>query len=171
MAPIIWIALFIAIIIVAIEIFFVRWIWKKESIGKIIAASSLLILTWLTWSVYSAVYPPDCFYEKEFKKVTGIDFPRSGKVVLKDASYPDQHGDYSSCALIDLSAEDYNSLLQMISKQSYQGRNGSASFDNVLKQLGDIKFIAEASSEKQNEYFYWALIEERYSVLIHYASW
>ncbi|QIG88616.1 hypothetical protein G6R40_02575 [Chryseobacterium sp. POL2] len=63
---------------------------------------------------YTAVYPNDSFYYKEFEYVTNQKIPNSAKIINKKSSYPDFHGDYFSKSEIKLSEQDFNMLLEKL---------------------------------------------------------
>lgn len=90
-----------------------RWLTKKgyNKIGFVILAT---VTIWTVYSAYTAFYPTDSFYKDEFKYNTGLDFPTSGDILAKDASYPDHHGDYSATALFKTDKNDFNKILVVI---------------------------------------------------------
>jgi hypothetical protein len=83
---------------------FSYWLWRKGHIGRFAVIG---LLAYISISTYLAFYPSDSFYKSEFERVTDIKFPSSGVFIEKQSSYPDIHGDYSSCALFTVSPEDF----------------------------------------------------------------
>lgn len=73
-------------------------IWLTNRRLKIIL--SLAVILFASYQVYIAFYPTDSFYIDEFESNTKITFPKSGKIIIKGATYPDIHGDYSVSAMI-----------------------------------------------------------------------
>jgi hypothetical protein len=63
------------------------------------------------YCLYRGVYPEEEFYLEEFERITYQSPPTSAKIIRKEASYPDFHGDYCSAALITLSHADFDKLL------------------------------------------------------------
>lgn len=108
------ISLFILVVLVVgipstILYFLYKWLTKKgqKKIGVIILVA---IFGFLTYSIYTAIYPSNQFYIDEFEINTGLEFPKSGKITIKDSNYPDQHGDYGSTAIIEFNKIEYEQL-------------------------------------------------------------
>ena len=78
----------------------------------------LFALLFASYQTFRAFYPSDSFFFNEFKEVTLREPPESSKIIKKNASYPDFHGDYSSSCQIKLSKKDYQYLLFQISKDT-----------------------------------------------------
>jgi len=94
-----------------------RWLTKKgyKRVGLAILATITIGTIYFS---YTAFYPTGSFYEDEFEDNTGLDFPNSGDILTKDASYPDQHGDYSATALFKIDQNDFNLILNSIQKNA-----------------------------------------------------
>ncbi|MFN0187505.1 MAG: hypothetical protein ACKVQV_02255 [Bacteroidia bacterium] len=105
--------LLITLILIGLAYLVSRWLTKKGY-----KKTGITILTTVTISIvyfsYTAFYPTDSFYEDEFEDNTGLDFPLTGNILFKNASYPDQHGDYSATALFKVSKKDFNHILTAI---------------------------------------------------------
>lgn len=101
------IALTIVLIFFGTIIYLCYLIFRIGLIGRVIV---LAFSVWFIFSIYASIFPFDDFYKGEFVRVTGLKFPASGRILEKYASYPDMHGDYDSCALIQVSESDYESL-------------------------------------------------------------
>lgn len=86
---------------------FIKFLNRKDKRLKFLF---LIPLGFLVYSIYASVYPPDSFYRQDFKEVTGVDFPESGQIVFKTASFPDQHGDYGSVSIIKVDREFFEKL-------------------------------------------------------------
>ncbi len=82
---------------------------KKINIGYII-----LLIGYSFFSTYTAIYPLDSFYKEEFEFYTEVKLPSKTKILKKDASYPDIHGDYASAAVIKLGKDDFRKLKESI---------------------------------------------------------
>jgi hypothetical protein len=77
-----------------------------------------LIFFCLTFLIYTALNPTDGFYKDEFENYTGLNFPNSGEILVKNATYPDQHGDYSAHAVFKVDNEDFLKIAEQIRKSS-----------------------------------------------------
>jgi hypothetical protein len=82
-----------------------------NKIKWIFVGVTILVSFYLT---YEAIFPSNSFFIKEFTTVTAKKFPKSAVFLGKTSSYPDFHGDYSSCSIIKLSKEDYTRLYDEI---------------------------------------------------------
>lgn len=98
---------------VLIAILGYNWL-KRKGHKKFSFAFLILILGSLSYIIYSAFYPNDSFYVREFESNTNIPFPASGFIINKDATYPDQHGSFTAVAVIRLSTQDYRVVYQKI---------------------------------------------------------
>jgi hypothetical protein len=123
----------IALIIALIAIIYgtIKMIFSKKKWVKIIAFTLSFALIFLFFSIYKAFYPSDEFYIEEWNYSTDITFPKSANIIWKDATYPDQHGDYTSSAIIELSPKDFINLRNSINTSkvlspdsTYQGYKG-----------------------------------------------
>jgi hypothetical protein len=81
---------------------------------KIGFALFVLTLLLLGYYIYSAFYPNDSFYERDFEKNTAMAFPATAVIVKKDATYPDIHGTYTSKAIVRLSPQDFQAVYQKL---------------------------------------------------------
>jgi hypothetical protein len=131
--------LIISLIPIGLAYLVFRWLTK---IGyKIIGLTILATVTiWTIYSTYTAFYPTDDFYEEEFEYNTGLDFPTSGDILTKNASYPDLHGDYSATALFKTDSKDFKKILTAIQKDSkfqldtIPYKFNLANFDKTIKE-------------------------------------
>lgn len=104
-------------------------------------------ITFLIWTVYTAIYPTDDFYLQEFEEVTLREPPSSAKVLAKSASYPAPNGDYCSFARIEVSREDFASLMMELEADSRLSRNpGPGSNDQKAKALSSSEPITSLAS-------------------------
>ena len=143
---------------------------KGGAIGRVVI-SLLGIFIW--YHIYLAFFPSDDFYRHDFKKVTGLAFPASGKILNQYASFPDLHGDYDSCALIQVSTLDYEKL-----KENFQPTNATESADYTGGcdgasnwgpiDLGDRYF--QSIKKSGGEIKAWGLLKEKNLVYIEYTS-
>ena len=136
--------LIITLIPVGLAYLVFSWLTKKgyKKIGIIILGT---VTIWTVYSSYTAFYPTDSFYEDEFEYNTGLDFPTSGDILTKDASYPDLHGDYSATALFKTDKNDFNKILATIQNDNkfqldtIPFKFNLANFDTTIKETSFTK--------------------------------
>jgi hypothetical protein len=144
--------------------------WLRRSIAIVIAS---IIPLFCIYEVYFAIYPDDDFYKGEFKLVTGMKCPQSAKVISKDASYPVWQGEYSSCAIIEFSTDDYLSILETVKKDSLltEGGNwGSPEQVKVTKVHKPGKIVYGASYNKDDYFRYIGFYDDGKTIIIHYSK-
>ncbi|MGB6092300.1 MAG: hypothetical protein WBF83_00900 [Moheibacter sp.] len=97
-----------------------RFLSKKgyKKIGLIVLFS---VIGGMIYIIYTAIYPTDSFYKDEFENFTEIEFPKSAKIIWKDSSYPDIHGDYQSGMIFIADSADYENILNQIKNNSKTG--------------------------------------------------
>lgn len=71
-------------------------VFKMPKCGKYICGLSF---AFIVYHAARGVWPADKFYIEEINDYANIDLPVDTKVVFKQASYPDFHGDYHSEAV------------------------------------------------------------------------
>lgn len=137
---------------------YVSWrLWKK---GGAWAFAGIAICVGFSYSVYDAIYPSDSFYKDEFKRVSGMSFPESGVVTQKYSTYPDIHGDYASCALIELSTEDYNLLKKRLMSNANQKKTFHSTICGPVAVKGKQAAIEITTQDGKNgEYSNWGVME------------
>jgi hypothetical protein len=145
-------------------------LWRRGKVGKVITAA---VSAGVFYLMYTALYPTESFYKREFQKITGLPFPSSGSFLFKEASYPDIHGDYDSCALVQVSDRDYGNLRsKMRVRKSAMGAVGTECMQHLVEACGACPVLAESSTDNPGgEYSYWALVGNRSAVIINYVSW
>ncbi len=132
-------------------------LWKKGGAWKFAGTA---ICVGIGYLIYDAIYPSDSFYEKEFERVSGMSFPRSAVITQKYSTYPDIHGDYASCALIELSTEDYNLLRKKLMSNANQKKTFLATICGPVGVKGKQAAIEITTQDGKNgEYSNWGLIE------------
>lgn len=143
--------------------------------GGVVGRAIISLLGIFIWyHIYLAFFPSDDFYKYDFKKVTGRAFPASGKILNKYASFPDLHGDYDSCALIQVSQLDYEKL-----KENFQPINTSESTDYTggcdgASNWGPIDLddrYFQSMEKSGGEIKVWGLLKGKNVVYIEYTSW
>lgn len=122
---------------------------KKKKILAYRPIVPLVIIAFLGYETYTAIYPTDNFYFAEFKSVTLMNIPKSAKIIKKDASYPDFHGDYCSASLIKLSQQEYTDLLDQISKNKQLKKEKMRGSEELDKVMGDLTLKELTSSYRR----------------------
>jgi hypothetical protein len=122
--------------------FLQKWLSKKgyKKIGLIFILS---ISITLIYNIYTAIYPNDSFFKDEFTNGLMFSFPDSGKVLAKDAGYPDTHGKYCSCSLISVNKSDFEKTIRFLNSNPIYTNNdtnrvSTPEFDNVLVQSNNL---------------------------------
>ncbi len=141
-----------------------RWLWRKGKYGKGIVCT---LLVGVIYSIYTAIYPTESFYREEFVRIAGIPLPDSATFLHKEASYPDFHGDYSSCALVKLPPNEFNRLMAQLprlsNEVSYAGircnstKSKTYSHKHTNENVAETKFIGFAPADS--------------TVVFSYSSW
>jgi hypothetical protein len=70
-----------------------------------------VLVAFICYQSYTALYPSEDFYLDELQTVTARQPPAEARVIAKDATYPDLHGDYCSFSRINISEWSYRKLL------------------------------------------------------------
>ena len=131
--------------------------------------------------IYTAFYPTDDFYEKEFHQITSFPFPKEGRITDKDASYPDQHGDYSACARIEVPAPVYQHILHRVATDTTLSRVtyahdstfiSSEPFTAVAGNIEPALFAHSLSggSSTMNAYRFIGFLTDRKTIIIYRCS-
>lgn len=68
------------------------------------------VLAYLSYQVYVAFYPREEFYREVWVVNTRSEMPASAEFRSKEATYPDQHGDYWAGAVIEVSGSDFDEV-------------------------------------------------------------
>ena len=74
----------------------------------------------LFYYIFTAFYPTDDFYEEQFKSLSGIELPKDYKLIYKDSSYPDIHGDFYSLYIIKVNQDYYDTLPIKLLKNNFK---------------------------------------------------
>lgn len=135
-----------------------------------------LIFLYAVYSTITAIYPLNGFYKSEFEFNTGLDFPKSGKIIRKDSEYPDLHGNYWAASAFQVSQTDYDSLFRMIQKlddfmidTSKYGIGISRDFDKIeagFKREG----FHQTFMHKKAEWFKIVFVNDRKTIIFERSS-
>lgn len=97
-----------------------QWLVQRNYFrtARLVKGVTIVFLLICGYTVYASFFPPDSHYTGVFEEVVGVPFPASGEIVAGDESGLDPHGDYISCARIQVSREEYNHLLSVLNTDS-----------------------------------------------------
>jgi hypothetical protein len=129
-------ALFLLVFTLLIVLY--KWLLKR-GFRKLALLFPALIIVVVGYGAYVSLVPRDTFYKEDFEKYSGINFPSSGRILKKYATYPDLQGEYISVALIRLSPSDYQALKEELnqSKSLAVDTTQYPFLGNTFKFLGD----------------------------------
>jgi amino acid transporter len=151
-----------------------QWIKKKEFEKKwrLLAIIPLIIVGYF---FYTAIYPDEDYYKNDFKEVTDMEFPKSGKILYKTASYPDQFGDYTSSFLAEFENDYLQKLEANLKKKGFvkkENNMSSEELDYIENKKGSRKYSAEYSKELNGgKYYSVGFLNDNKSVVITRVSW
>jgi hypothetical protein len=147
----------------------------RKKFNKYIAlALASIIPLFCIYEIYDAIWPGDGFYRGHFKMITQIELPESGKIIRKDASWPDLHGDYCASALIELSNDDYRKLMEYVKGNKVFTDSSMMGSSQVQKVLGSINYSRityEASYQVEDEDRGIGFLDDGRTIVISFASW
>ncbi|HEX3079484.1 MAG TPA: hypothetical protein VHQ04_03435 [Puia sp.] len=122
----------------ALLIVLYKWLLRR-GYRKLALLFPAMILVVVGYGAYISLVPRDSFYKEDFEKHTGVQFPASGRIIKKYASYPDLQGEYISVALIKLSPVDYETLKEELTRASGSSVDtaGYPFLEHTFRFLGD----------------------------------
>jgi hypothetical protein len=150
-----------------------RWI-KTRKVHSYYRLFSLLPVLLCGYYIFSAIYPDDSFYEENFKEVTKLNFPKNGKIISKSASYPDQHGDYSSSFLVELNPQNINALKRQILNIGFVECHDECQIKErktVESDLENKQILQKYCRQQNSTYFEVAFLSDQKSAVVTRASW
>ena len=153
-SAVITLLIFSSLLVIALS----YWLWRKGRIGRFAVIG---LLTYISISSYLAFYPSDSFYKSEFERISNVKYPSSGVFIEKQSSYPDIHGDYSSCALFTVSPEDFEYIKSKI-VATFEAKTGSepnpcAAHKKWQNELPSYLYSLKNESEGENRE--WGLLK------------
>jgi hypothetical protein len=129
----------------------------------------------LSFYIYEGIYPSNDFYKQDFRTVTGLDFPENGVINYKTASYPDQHGDYTSISIIDVDELFYNKLRTHLLSIGFKDETnpvGSTQFSEEMNHISEQDIIGGLSlTEGYGTYYYVGFLSNRRTIIVERSSW
>lgn len=150
-----------------------RWI-AKSAVNKKYRLLALIPIITVGYFVYNAIYPGSDFYKGDFNEVTDIEFPSSGKIIEKSASYPDQFGDYTSSFLAEFD-EDFIKHLELILNSNGFVKTEDIMHTNELQYIeerkGSRKYTVKYSKVGTGKFFSVGFLDDNKSIIVTRASW
>ena len=151
-----------------------RWI-KKREFNKWYRLLSLIPIIIVGYFIYDGINPDADFYKEDFKEVTEMEFPKDGKIIYKDASFPDQFGDYTSSFLVEFD-KDYIKKLEMNLKSKgfvkKENKMSADAFDYIENKKGDRKYTTEYCKDiNGGKYYFVGFLNDNKSVIVTRVSW
>ena len=167
----------IFILLIGIPVFisyFLFWFLKRRFENRSIKYFSFIPIAVMCYLIISAIFPSSEFFEEDFKEVTNLDFPKSSKIIYKDASYPDQFGDYTSVFAVKCDRENYSKIQNQLTKIGYI-KNGekwnSNEIDEAL-QKSEANIVNEYSkNESGGKLLYAAFLSDNQTIIFSRVSW
>jgi hypothetical protein len=160
-----------------------KWLKSQKHHRAAVSIQVLLAgfaLFWLAL-VYSFYYPFDGEFESEFVNITALPFPASGEVIRGDESGLDLHGDYTACARIQVSKEDYALVLKNMRANStfrptYMATDSSfvssKEFQYATKSIRTSDYLYSFAKGQVNidAYLFVGFLHDRRTIVIYRCS-
>ncbi|MCE9633458.1 MAG: hypothetical protein K8Q92_04660 [Methylophilales bacterium] len=150
----------------------VRWLWLKGLYGRLFLVAGFI---GVLWSIYDAIYPPESFYISELQRLTKVILPPEAKFLYKTTSYPDIHGDYSACFIVQLSANAAEKLKDAIASEPFHETkiSGCPNIDNTLKPLNVManQYTLSKRATREDVEIFIELIPNQNLAVISWYEW
>ena len=157
-----------------ISYFIYKWI-KKKGYNKrlrLLAFTPILIVGYF---IYNAIYPSNEFYKTDFKEVTDMEFPESGIIKYKTATFPDHFGDYTSSFLVEFNPTDLEMLEQKLKSGGFkqqENKMSSNALDYIERKKGRKNYSKQYIRQRKNgKHYSVGFLEDNKSVIITRVSW
>jgi len=148
---------------------------KKRGINKRYRILSILPILIFGYFIYEAIYPDSDFYKNDFKEVTQMEFPKSGKIIYKTASFPDNFGDYTSSFLVELDNDNIVKLQEKLLKNGFKKKENkmiSKELEYIESRTKDKKYVDVYVKDNENDkLFSVGFLKDKKSVIITRVSW
>ena len=174
------IILFLIIIILGIGVpigisyLIYRWI-KKKGYDKRLRLLAIIPILTVGYFIYDAVYPSAEFYKTDFKEVTNMEFPESGKIKYKTASFPDHFGDYTSSFLAEFEQTDLKRLENQLKNGGFEEKENKMSsneLDYIERRKGRKAYTKQYVRQRKNgKHYSVGFLDDNKSVIITRVSW
>lgn len=151
-----------------------KWINKGgfDKRLRIFAFTPILVVGYV---VYVAIYPSSDFYKTDFEEVTNMEFPHSGIIKYKTASYPDHFGDYTSSFLIEFEQADLKKLENQLKTYGFEEKENNMHSNelNYIEQKNGRKnyskqFVIDTIIGK---YYSVGFLDDNKSIIVTRVSW
>lgn len=154
--------------------YLIYFVLTKKKVNKLLRILALTPVFIMIYFLYYAIYPDNDFYRTYFKTVTGIDFPKSAKIIEKTASFPDHFGDYTSVFVIKVKTDFYDNLQLKLEQNKFEKGDGNwhnPKVDNFIKSLEKQTIIKDYFQNDASIYYYIAFLSDKQSIIIKRTSW
>lgn len=136
----------------------------------------ILLVIYSLFQTYIAYYPSDGFYESKFEYYTGLDFPKTAKIIKKDSWYPDFHGDYWAAAIFETSKNDYEMIKnQLLTNSDFrvdtskQGIGITTDFWEMTTDIEDHEIVLTFAHNSE-EWFKVAFLVDNKTIIFERSS-
>lgn len=159
---------------IAITYFLYKYLYRKfpNKLYKYVAFAPTLLLI---YSIWTAIYPSEDFYEDDFKEVTQIEFPKNSKFIYRDATFPDHFGDYTSVFLFETTKEETEKLKVQLEKLKFEEIKDDkwhSSETKIALQKTKAKISRQYTYEIEGgKNYYVGLFDDDKTILIRRISW
>lgn len=148
---------------------------KKKGINfkwRILALIPIIIVGYY---LYDGFYPSSEFYKADFKEVTDMEFPESGIIKYKTATFPDHFGDYTSSFLVEFNPTDLEILEQKLKSGGFkqqENKMSSNALDYIERKKGRKNYSKQYIRQRKNgKHYSVGFLEDNKSVIITRVSW
>ena len=104
-----------------------------KKVANFFALIFISIAVFIGYEIIGAIYPYDDWYKENFQINSGMAIPKNGKIVYKDAGYPDIHGHFISACSFELSPESFKQFLKAFPANSNYCDCGSDEIYHVMQ--------------------------------------
>jgi len=159
---------------VGISYLIYKWISKKgfDKRWRIIALTPILLVGYF---MYGAIYPSSDFYKTDFNEVTNMEFPESGIIKYKTASYPDHFGDYTSSFLAEFEQADLKKLESQLKTNGFEEKENkmhSNELEFIERKKGKINYSKQFVIDTiVSKHYSVGFLDDNKTVIITRVSW
>ena len=128
--------------------------------------------------VYFALYPIVSAYLDDYFEVTGMELPPGAEFLLRSATYPDRHGDYTSVAVVRMEGRYYTQLRERLMDGGWVDGSPvmhSDLSDEAQNALRDQTFVRKleappGDSQDQSEHYFVGFRADEKTVVVERSS-
>ena len=148
--------------------FLAYFLIKRKGWNKCLIYLSFIPIIVVGYLIYDAVFPSEDFYKEEFEIATDLNFPESGRLVFKSATYPDLQGSYSSIFCFESDSIFYQELQHKLDniKDSIQVVHMSE-FEEGKERIKERVLVKELTYSKNNVHYSVGFFSDNKTILIH----